>query len=72
MHVTSGFTPGIVLADVLLPSRHRPVETRDAAAARAAARHAIPVALAGCHAGPVEIAAGRISKQIRSLGLIAG
>ena len=29
LHVTSGFTPGIVLADVLLPSRHRPVETRE-------------------------------------------
>jgi hypothetical protein len=72
LHVTSGFTPGIVLADVLLLSRHRPAEIRERRPRRAVARHAVPVALAGCHAGPVEIAAGRISKRIRSLGLIAG
>ena len=71
-HSRSGFTPGIVLADVLLPPGTGPSKLGNAAPARAAARHAIPVALAGCHAGPVEIAAGRISKRIRSLGLIAG
>jgi hypothetical protein len=69
--VTSGFSVGIVLAGVLLPPGTGPSKLGNAAAG-AAARHAIPVALAGCHAGPVEVAAGRISKRIRSLGLIAG
>jgi len=35
------------------PPGTSPSRLGNAAAARAAARHAIPVALAGCHAGPV-------------------
>ena len=71
LHVTSGFTPALSSRTSCCPPGTGPSKFGNAAP-RAAARHTFPVALAGCHAGPVEIAAGRISKRIRSLGLIAG